>query len=153
MDDVGSAGNPDGAVGLEDALAGGKPGAVEFVIGGWTLGFVPVAFVDGDHFAGVAGDAAVGEEVGRVGEDEVDGGFGDGGEDFQAIALVEAEVVFGVVEGGSGERFGHDDDRSGSLITTVTVSREGTNKRKDLTQRTRRTQSSQREKKEGEKRI
>jgi hypothetical protein len=32
-----------------------------------------------NHFAGVTGDAAVGEEVGRVGEDEVDGGFGDGG--------------------------------------------------------------------------
>ena len=31
MDDVGGAGNPDGAVGLEDALAGGEPGRVEFV--------------------------------------------------------------------------------------------------------------------------
>ena len=47
-----------------------------------TAGFVPITFVDGDHFAGVAGDAAVGEEVGRVGEDEVDGIFRDGGEDF-----------------------------------------------------------------------
>jgi hypothetical protein len=28
-------------------------------------------------------------------------------EDVQAIALVDAEVVFGVVEGGSGERVGH----------------------------------------------
>jgi hypothetical protein len=33
------------------------------VIGVRALGFVPIAFVDGDHFAGVAGDAAVGEEV------------------------------------------------------------------------------------------
>jgi hypothetical protein len=68
----------------------------------------------------VAGDAAVGEEVGRVGENEVDGIFGDGGEDVEAVALVEAEVVFGVVEGWSGEmrdgvavrrigdRFGHE---------------------------------------------
>jgi hypothetical protein len=56
------------------------------------------------HFAGVAGDAAVGEEVGRVGEDEVDGIFWDGGEDVEAIALVEAEMVLGVVEGRSGER-------------------------------------------------
>ena len=31
--------------------------------------------------------------------DEVYGIFRDGGEDFEAIALVEAEVVFGVVEG------------------------------------------------------
>jgi hypothetical protein len=51
----------------------------------------------------VAGDAAVGEEVRGVGEDEVDGGFGDGLEDFEAVALVDAEVVFFVVEGGSGE--------------------------------------------------
>jgi len=86
--------NPDGAVGFQDPLRGGEPGAVEFVVGRRGSGFVPIAFVDGDHFAGVAGDAAVGEEVGRVGEDEVDGTFGDGGEDFQAVALVEAEVVF-----------------------------------------------------------
>jgi len=74
----------------------------------------------------VAGDAAVGEEIGRVGEDEVDGGVGDLGEDFEAVALVDAEVMFGVVEDGGGEigeRFGHDDDRSGSLIRRVRVSR------------------------------
>jgi hypothetical protein len=59
--------------------------------------------VDGDHFAGVAGDAAVGEEVGRVGEDEVDGIFRDGGEDFEAVALVKAEVVLGVVERRGGQ--------------------------------------------------
>ena len=88
---------------------------VEFVIGGGALGFVPVAFMDGDHFAGVAGDAAVGEEVGRVGEDEVDGGFGDGGEDFEAVALVEAEVVFGVVETGPSLRSGKRGDELGDL--------------------------------------
>jgi hypothetical protein len=85
MDDVGGAGNPDGAVGLEDTLSGGEPGAVEFVIGIGVTGFVPCGFVDPDHFAGVAGDAAVGEEVGRVGEDEVDGILRDGGEDMMTI--------------------------------------------------------------------
>src|SRR6266436_9678556 len=85
------------------------------MIGFRAAGFVPIAFVDGDHFAGVAGDAAVGEEVGRVGEDEVDGGWGDGGEDIEAIALVEAEVVFGVVEDGSGERVGHWQRRTGRI--------------------------------------
>jgi hypothetical protein len=40
----------------------------------------------------VAGDAVVGEEVGRVGEDEVDGIFGEGGEDIEAIALEDAEA-------------------------------------------------------------
>jgi hypothetical protein len=72
----------------------------------------------------VAGDAAVGEEVGRVGEDEVDGGFGDLGEEVEAVALVEAEVVLGVVEGGGWEGVGHDDDRSGSLIRRTTLSSE-----------------------------
>ena len=84
-------------------MASGEPVAIEFVIGVGAAGFVPIAFVDGDHFAGVAGDAAVGEEVRRVGEDEVDGIWRDGGEDIEAVALVEAEVVFGVVEGGGGE--------------------------------------------------
>ena len=104
------------------------------MIGVGAAGFVPFAFIDADHFAGVAGDAAVGEEVGRVGEDEVDGGFGDLGEEIEAVAVVDAEVVFRVVEGRSGQsggRFGHDDDRSGSLITTVTVSSErGSKERK-----------------------
>jgi len=98
----------------------------------------------------VAGDAAVGEEIGRVGEDEVDGGVGDLGEDFEAVALEDAEVVFGVVEGGSGEiggRFGHD-DRSGSLIRRVRVSRReevasDETRRKDLTQSTQRAQRAQ----------
>ena len=86
------------------------------MVGIGALGDVPGAFVDGDHFAGVAGDAAVGEEVGRVGEDEVDGGGRELGHEGEAVGLVEAEVVLGVVEGGSGE--GHD-DQSGSLIRWV----------------------------------
>lgn len=83
------------------------------MVGFGALGLVPIAFVDGDHFAGVAGDAAVGEEVGGIGEDEVDGGFGELGEEFEGVGVVELEVVLGVLEGGGGE--GHD-DRSGSLI-------------------------------------
>ena len=125
MDDVGGAGDPEGAIGFEEALAGGEPGAVEVVVGIGAAGFVPIAFVDGDHFAGVAGDAAVGEEVGRVGEDEVDGGGGKEREEGEAVGLVDAEVVLGVVEGergfkgvergGGGERCresGHDKNGS-----------------------------------------
>ena len=103
VDDVRGAGNPDGAVFFEDALAGGKPGAVEVMVGVGAFGFVPLAFVDGDHFAGVAGDAAVGEEVGRVGEDQVDGIVGNFFEEFEAVAVVEADVVLGIVEDGGGE--------------------------------------------------
>ncbi len=89
--------------GIKTSQGSGEPGAVEIVVGVGAAGFIPIAFVEGNHFAGVAGDAAVGEEVGRVGEDEVDGRCGDGGEDFEAVALVEAEVVLGVVEDGGGE--------------------------------------------------
>ena len=69
------------------------------MIGVRALGFVPGAFIDGDHFAGVAGDAAVGEEVRGVGEDEVDGGGRELGHEGEAVGLVDAEVVLGVVEG------------------------------------------------------
>ena len=48
----------------------------------------------------MAGDAVVGEEVGRVGEDEVDAGFGDAGENVEAIALEDFEVMFGILEDG-----------------------------------------------------
>src|SRR5579872_3023644 len=69
MDDVAGAADPNGAVGFEYALAGGEPGAIEFMIFSGAARAVPRAFVDADHFAGVAGDAAVGEEIRRVGED------------------------------------------------------------------------------------
>jgi hypothetical protein len=103
MDDVAGAADPEGAVGLEDALAGGEPSTIKFMVGVSTAGTVPFAFVDADHAAGVAGDAVVGKEVGRVGEDEVDGVGGEGGEDVEAIALEDADVVLGVAEGGVGE--------------------------------------------------
>ena len=98
MDDMSGAGDPQGAVGIEDALAGAEPGAIELMIGVGAAGFVPVAFVDGDHSAGVAGDAAVGEEVGRVGEDEVDGILRNGRENLQAVALVQPDMMLWIVE-------------------------------------------------------
>ena len=61
---------------------------------------IPVAFVDGDHFARVARDAAVREEVRRVGEDQVNGGFRDGGENFQAVALVDLDVMLAILKRG-----------------------------------------------------
>ena len=89
------AADPDGAVRFEDALAALEPFFVEFVVEFGAAGFVPVAFIDLDHFASVAGDAAVGEEVWRVGEDAVEAAFGvfggDGVEEFEAVALVEAD--------------------------------------------------------------
>jgi len=129
------------------------------MIGVGAAGFVPIAFVDGDHFAGVAGDAAVGEEVGRVGEDEVDGIFRKQRQKFQAIALVEAQVVLGVIKDGRGkgghgiganqehrqEGLCHRIDRSGSLIKWEWESREGEGRRREEgksgTQRTQRAEA------------
>src|SRR5258707_15611910 len=79
---MGGAGDPDGAVGFQDALRGGEPGAIEFVIAVGSARFVPIAFVYGDHFAGVAGDAAVGEEIRRGGKKEGGGNFRGGGVGF-----------------------------------------------------------------------
>ena len=49
MDHVAGAADPDGAVGFQHALAGGEPGAIEFMVGVGTRETVPLAFVDGDH--------------------------------------------------------------------------------------------------------
>ena len=97
---VASSADPDAAVGFEDALAGLQPFAIEFVICFGALRFVPRAFIDADHFSGVASDASVGKEIGWVGEDEVNGFGGHGVENFAAIALKNFDMVFAVVEGG-----------------------------------------------------
>ena len=91
-DDVMGAGDPEGAVGLEDALAASEPFGVELVVPFPAAGLVPIALVDADHLAGVAGDAAVGEEIGRVGENHVEAALGitggDGVEDFEAVVVI-----------------------------------------------------------------
>ena len=96
-DNVVGAADPEGAVGLEDALAAAEPFEVELVVELGAAGFVPGALVHFYHFAGVAGDAAVGEEVGRVGEDAVEAAFGvfdgDGVEEFEAVAVVEPKAA------------------------------------------------------------
>ena len=63
-------GGPDDGFGGVGEITAGKVGR--------RIGLHPGDVVEelGDHFAGLAGDAAVGEEVGRVGEHEVDGGRG-----------------------------------------------------------------------------
>ena len=89
--DVMGAGDPDGAVGFEDALAASEPFGVELVVFLRASGFVPIAFVHFNHFAGVAGYTAVGEEVGRVGENHVEPAIGvllvDGVEDGEGVAV------------------------------------------------------------------
>jgi hypothetical protein len=92
------------AVRLEHALAGGQPGAVEFMVEVGSFGLIPRALVYGNHFARVAGDAVVGEEIRRVGKNQVNAIGGDSGQNFQAIALVNLEVVLGVVKDRRGQR-------------------------------------------------
>ncbi len=65
---------------------------------------ISTGFVHLDHLAGVATDAAVGEEIGRVGKDGVEPSgvavFGvDGVEEFEAVAVVEPQGAVGVGEG------------------------------------------------------
>ena len=67
-------------------------------------GAVPGALIDADHAAVLTGDAAVGKEVGRVGKDQVNAIGGKRRHDFQAIGLIDADVMFGVVEGRLGQR-------------------------------------------------
>ena len=75
----------------------------------WLLAF--------NHLAGVAGDAAVGEEIGWVGENQVHAGFGNFCQDFQAVALEDFDVMFGVVENGRGQmRIGAWSDWGGSKL-------------------------------------
>src|SRR5690554_1338466 len=60
IDDVVGAADPDRAVGFEQALAGGEPAKVEFVVGLNALRAVPSAFIDRDHPPRFTGLAAVG---------------------------------------------------------------------------------------------
>ena len=98
--DVVRAGHPNGAVRLEHALTTSQPFGVEFVVQFRSTRDVPVALIHLDHFARVAGDTAVREEIRRVGKDSVESAvriFGrDGVEQFEAVAVVEAD------EGGVG---------------------------------------------------
>lgn len=96
------AGYPDGSGGFEDAVALSGPFEVEFVVGFDAATFVPVAFVHAYHAPGYAGDAAVGEQVGRVGPNAVNALVGYAGEHPGGFAEVER----GLAVGGSPDGFG-----------------------------------------------
>jgi len=100
---VAGAADPDGAVGLEHTLAGGEPSAVELMVEVEPPGLIPRALVHGNHFARVAGDAVIGKKIGRVGENQVDAIWGNGGENLQAIALINLDVMIGVAKNRLGQ--------------------------------------------------
>ena len=70
-DVVVSARHPDGAVFLEMVSASRQPFLVELVDVLGRSALVPVAFIDAHHLSALHADAAVGEEVGWVGENHV----------------------------------------------------------------------------------
>lgn len=71
VDVVGRSRDPKRAVWGQQAAALGEPEQVEVVVAGDAGAFVPPAFVHFDHTAIDAGDAAVREEVRRVGKNHV----------------------------------------------------------------------------------
>ena len=102
VDDVGGAGDPDGAVGFEDPLGGGEPGAVEFVIRSGPRDLSQAPLLTETILPAWQVMPPLERKYGGSAKTRSTG-FGDGLEDFEAVALVDAEVVFFVVEGGSGE--------------------------------------------------
>lgn len=91
-DDVLCARDPDGPGRLENATAGRKPTAMELVIGTQAGGGIPLSFVDRHPAARLAGGAAVGQVVGRVGKDQVDRACRNPIEQLQAVALDEPVI-------------------------------------------------------------
>ena len=94
--------NPKRAVGFEQALALAQPAQIEGVNLLESLGFVPIAFVNGNHLPILAGDSARREKIGRIGKNQVESLAFSAMQQFERIALIQAQPAFGVVP----ERFG-----------------------------------------------
>ena len=83
---VSRAGDPDGPVASEQPPAKREPSAGELVGFGEAFRSVPIAFIDADHAAALAGDSSAGKEIWRVGEDHVKAACGKPGKDLERIA-------------------------------------------------------------------
>lgn len=88
-------GYPDGSGGLEDAIALFRPCLIELVVGFDAFALVPVSLVHTHHAPGDAGDAAVGEQVGRVGPYAVNALVGYAGKHLRGLAKIERGVSVG----------------------------------------------------------
>jgi len=96
IDYVRGAGNPYRAVRFQDALARFQPVEYELMVFLDSFRFVPFPLVDRNHLAGMAGYPAVGEKVGRVGENHIDGVFRALIQDFNTVTLQQAGRLFSV---------------------------------------------------------
>lgn len=91
--------HPDGAVVFQVVTATGEPLLVESVDMFGRAALVPFALVHAHHLSALHADAAIGEEVGRVGENHVEG-EGELRQQLRTVALEEGEVsVGGFIEG------------------------------------------------------
>lgn len=93
--------HPDGAVLLQFVAAGGQPGAIEGIDAFGRASLVPFALVHTHHLAALHADAAVGQEIGRVGKYHVELEL-KLFQKFDTITVQEGEgAVGGTEEGGN----------------------------------------------------
>ena len=92
MDVVMGATNPNRAIVAQFGTAQGKPLAVELVIVFRCAAFVPIAFIDTYLLAAMHADAAITEEIRRIGKDGIDGVILYLRKPFHAITLQDGEV-------------------------------------------------------------
>ena len=98
--DVEGSRHPDSACGLQHSVALGRPLFVELVVCIDSPALVPVAFVHADHASPYAGDASVGQQVGRVGPHAIDALIWYLGEHVQSVVAIEYRIAPGRLPSG-----------------------------------------------------
>ena len=91
--DVQRAAYPNGPVRFENAVAGGQPRAIEFMVQVDAAASVPVALVDLDHAAGDAGDPVVRQQIGGIRPDTIDAARRYLFHEFEAVAPIQRRRV------------------------------------------------------------
>src|SRR5690606_38457945 len=103
-DHVLGARDPHGARRLEDPLDLPQPVPLEGVVRREAARRIPLPLVHPRTSAALAGEAAVREVIGRIGEDQIDAGGRESGEEVQAVALDDpVEISLSGLFGEEGE--------------------------------------------------
>lgn len=63
------------------------------MVGGKPFGLIPFAFIDADHFPGLTRYAVIAEKIGRVGEDHIKNIGTGAAQQFQRVALIQAQAA------------------------------------------------------------
>lgn len=98
MDDMMGSADPYRSIRLQNALTCGEPFGRESEILVKALRAIPLALVHGDHPSGIACNAVVGEEIGRVGENEIHASFGRRLHHIEAIAQIQPYPLLLILE-------------------------------------------------------